>query len=314
MLANDQSQYTILGILGFLRLLLPVLLQYKSYDSHKIIEVYDVCLHLLYDNGHSIINASLDIIYIILNCTDGILKKYLTTSEHLEIVRKRKSLRNVIFNRNSTESKTNSRKSSAETIKNVNKFVKKKIDIDIIEQPHIYVVDAASNTNTTTTTTTADTTIKSLKMVDNDNGSVSNENIIANDTIEMEHITKMNKETFLDVKQQQQQLCESSDEKSLTFSDNEIDSFKSIDFGSNIAVSPTMSLKDKKSESKSLKSQKSTESIGSFINTLLSHPNTGKCFWFLCINTFLFVEYIKHIGNKYSMVDNARSVIVKLEF
>lgn len=214
-------------------------------------------MHLLYDNSHSIINASLDIINLILNCTDGILKKYLTSLEHLDIVRKRKSLRNVIFNRNSTESKTNSRKSSAETFKIQNKFEKTKMEIDIIAAT---VDDEAQHSPLKTTED------------DDDNGAGLKENVKVNDTIEMENRCKSNKELFLDVKEQQQH---ESDEKSLTFSDNEIDSFKSMDFGSNVTVSPTFSFKDKILETTSLNRQKSTESIGSFINTLL-HPNTGK--------------------------------------
>lgn len=71
----------------------------------------------------------------------------------------------------------------------------------------------------------------------------------------------------------------------LSCSDNELESFKNIGFEASNADSMTESPMGKpspiggarkKSDSFSLKSQKSTESIGSFFNSILSHSNAGK--------------------------------------
>lgn len=79
----------------------------------------------------------------------------------------------------------------------------------------------------------------------------------------------------------------------LSYSDNEMESFRSFDLHTtttSIAAhsdashdaaafkssSSSGSVHRKKSDTVSLKSQKSTESIGSFFNSILTHPNTGK--------------------------------------
>jgi hypothetical protein len=82
----------------------------------------------------------------------------------------------------------------------------------------------------------------------------------------------------------QQQLLRVED-ISLTPSDIENESFKSLEFdvgGSSKAGAEKPTGDDKEAETMSLRSQKSTDSIGSFFNSLLTHPNTGE--WNLVIS------------------------------
>lgn len=84
---------------------------------------------------------------------------------------------------------------------------------------------------------------------------------------------------------------QTTDDKALlTCSDIELDSFKTNDFidashdtdkgyDSSTMQSPVATSSQRKQsliDTVSLKSQKSTESIGSFFNSILTHPNTGR--------------------------------------
>lgn len=276
-LTKEYATNVIIGVLGFLRLLLPVLLQQDNCDFAKTIEIYDLCLHLLHDKSHSIINAALEVICIVLNEPRPKLKALLTTFEHVDIIRKRKSLKSMLFNRNLNESKTTSRKSSAETIKNVS-------------------YDKAKEKTPATSTTLQSKTQEQQPLDDNPN---VNKNKIEFGTMER-------KENYLRVKhgncQDATVAGAATTTTTTTDSDIEMDSFKSIEFDSEIAMSQSFTLshnddesfdggntdnavavlgdkppRRQKSDTTSLKSQKSTESIGSFINSLLSHSNTGKC-------------------------------------
>lgn len=292
-LTKEYAANVIIGVLGFFRLLLPVLLQQDNCDFAKTIEIYDLCLHLLHDKSHSIINAALEVICIVLNEPRPKLKALLTTDEHVDIIRKRKSLKSMLFNRNLNESKTTSRKSSAETIKNVS-------------------YDKAKEKSPTTTTTLQS---KELPLDDNPN---VNKNKIEFGTMERkENSLRVKHKNCLDA-------TVAGVAATTTDSDIEMDSFKSIEFDSEIAMSQSFTLshnddegvdggnvdnavavlgdkppRRKKSDTTSLKSQKSTESIGSFINSLLSHSNTGKCSHFLpgsCPLHFYFIIIVSVIS------------------
>lgn len=278
-LTKEYASNVIIGVLGFLRLLLPVLLQQDNCDFAKTIEIYDLCLHLLHDKSHSIINAALEVICIVLNEPRPKLKALLTTDEHVDIIRKRKSLKSMLFNRNLNESKTTSRKSSAETIKNA-------------------TYDKAKEYSPATTTTLQSKT-QEQPLADNPN---VNKNKIEFETMER-------KENYFRVKHRNcQDATVAGVAITTTDSDIEMDSFKSIEFDSEIAMSQSFTLshdegvdnaavgdkppRRQKSDTTSLKSQKSTESIGSFINSLLSHSNTGKCSHIssgFCVLYFYFI-------------------------
>ncbi|XP_017083196.2 LOW QUALITY PROTEIN: uncharacterized protein LOC108116020 [Drosophila eugracilis] len=136
LLLTDQQASSVLGALGLLRLLLPQLIRGYSADSHEdseslagkkqqqqqtttsdcrqIIEIYDYCLHLLstqHTANHAIINATLEVINGILQAldtpSDGQCSQSLGQSlrqllcnqqlQHNEYLRRRKSLKNQIF-------------------------------------------------------------------------------------------------------------------------------------------------------------------------------------------------------------------------
>lgn len=77
----------------------------------------------------------------------------------------------------------------------------------------------------------------------------------------------------------------------LSCSDNEFEPFKNMGFETtnfdSVGVSSPVGGVRKKLDSMSIKSQKSTESIGSFFNSILSHSNAGKL-----VNELLFLLYI----------------------
>lgn len=107
MLVSDFTMNTIIGAMGFLRVLLPRMLSSDRMDIqviHKVIEIYEICLHLLSDKNHSIINASLECVSVILSNAPIKLIDYLTNEnmKHMEILCKRKSLKNQIFRRKSS--------------------------------------------------------------------------------------------------------------------------------------------------------------------------------------------------------------------
>ncbi|EDV53310.1 uncharacterized protein LOC6555425 [Drosophila erecta] len=136
LLLTDQQANSVLGALGLLRLLLPQLIRGYPGDSHEdseslagqkqqqqqtttsdcrqIIEIYDYCLHLLstqHTANHAIINATLEVINGILQAVDAAsdgqcsqslgqsLRQLLCNQQlqHNEYLRRRKSLKNQIF-------------------------------------------------------------------------------------------------------------------------------------------------------------------------------------------------------------------------
>ncbi|KAJ6637731.1 Huntingtin [Pseudolycoriella hygida] len=197
-LTSDQSINAVIGLLGMLRLLIPELTSSRSCDFSKIIQILDVCLHLLQDKSHSIINASLEVILAILRCPEKSLKTLLTSRDHIEIIRRENSLRNLVFKKTGT--KVCSPKSN---------------EID----KHFFEMNSSRELE----------------------GSI------------------FSKDTQI------------LDEGCLSCTDIEMDSLISID-----STHDTENSK-KKSDTTSLKSQKSTESFGSFFNLLLSQSKpTGK--------------------------------------
>ncbi|GAB0090643.1 huntingtin [Sergentomyia squamirostris] len=65
MLRRKQTPESTVGVLGFTRLIVPVLLREKNCDFSKLLEVYEICLHYLIEtNNHSIINACLEVLYV----------------------------------------------------------------------------------------------------------------------------------------------------------------------------------------------------------------------------------------------------------
>lgn len=182
-----------------LRLLIPELTSKPNCDFFKIVQILDVCLHLLHDKSHSIINASLEVIHAIVRCSHKDLKRLLTSSDHIDIIRQEDSLRNLIFKR--TGNKIGSTKFN---------------EID----KHYFEMHSSRELE----------------------GS-----LFSKDT-------------------------QTLDEGCLSCTDIEMDSLKSID-----SSQETETVK-KKCDTTSLKSQKSTESFGSFFNSLLSQSKpTGKC-------------------------------------
>lgn len=103
----DQHANTIIGILGFLRQLVIVVIRGHSTDnkdnedfftSHKttsltnteeslqILEIYDYCLYLVSStplSQHSIINAALEVIHSILQCLEGLTNRDKKNNVHL---------------------------------------------------------------------------------------------------------------------------------------------------------------------------------------------------------------------------------------
>ncbi|KAH8250152.1 hypothetical protein KR026_006018, partial [Drosophila bipectinata] len=139
LLLSDQQTSSVLGALGLLRLLLPLLIrghhvddqedaeslagqqkqkqkqQTLTSDCRQIIEIYDYCLHLLSTQpttNHAVINATLEVINSILQAVDAAaeghnpgqslgqsLRQLLCNQQlqHNEYLRRRKSLKNQIF-------------------------------------------------------------------------------------------------------------------------------------------------------------------------------------------------------------------------
>lgn len=185
-----------IGLLGMMRLLIPELKQ--NCDVVKIIQILDVCLHLLHDKSHSIINASLEVIHAILRCSNKSLKTLLTSREHIDMIRQPDSLRNVIFKKSGNK---------------VSPSKSNEIDKHYFEMSSSRELEGS---------------------------------LFSKDT----------------------QIL---DEGCLSCTDIEMDSLKSID-----SSQETENTK-KRSDTMSLKSQKSTESFGSFFNALLSQSKpTGK--------------------------------------
>lgn len=101
-LVKDFKSNTIIGSLGLLRVLLPKILSAEVLEAcvaHKVIEVYEICLHLLGDKNHTIINASLECLCVVLTNSKPKLTNLLISDKHMEILCKKRSLKNQIFRR-----------------------------------------------------------------------------------------------------------------------------------------------------------------------------------------------------------------------
>ncbi|XP_049538102.1 huntingtin [Anopheles darlingi] len=109
-----QQPNTVLGVMGCFRGILPIVLQSCRVD--KAIETYDLCLHFLREGSHTTINATLEVLLIILNHVQPAVRKVLLSDQgdHRKMLLKRKTLKNSIFKINISESLLSSRKSSTD--------------------------------------------------------------------------------------------------------------------------------------------------------------------------------------------------------
>lgn len=100
-LVKDFTSNTIIGALGLLRVLLPKILSAEPCATHKVIEVYEICLHLLGDSNHTIINASLECLCVILTNSKPKFTNLLISDKliHMDILCKKRSIKNQIFRR-----------------------------------------------------------------------------------------------------------------------------------------------------------------------------------------------------------------------
>lgn len=221
MLIGDFTMSTIIGAMGFLRVLLPKMLAFDRIDIqviHKVIEIYEICLHLLNEKNHSIINASLECMSVILSSAPPTLGEYLINAnmKHMEVLCKRKTLKNQIFRRKSSTA-------SSEQLE---------------MRPHLFATPKATPTRKCVNTSA----------------------VIESDLLNETHIP--------------------FDDKSLLASDVETESLRATDTdGERGFDSParTPILKSKvPKDGGSLKASKSSDSVGSFFNTILAHSNTGK--------------------------------------
>lgn len=232
----------IVGALGFLRVLLPVVLAEKILEQcvvYKIIEIYEVCLHLLNNSNHTIINASLECLCTILSNSRPQLNELLLCNQlkHMDILSKKRSLKNQIVRR----------KSSTESVQLSN-----------ISKNQLFTPERA------------------FKLSPNRNFDRCNDKIDSkSDSNELDSPMKK-PSNLLDSSTSQ---ASSDDKALLTCSDIELDSFRTSDSDANKSTlsmkSPNKSEADS-ADSGTLTRQKSTDSIGSFFNTILTHSNTGK--------------------------------------
>uniref|UniRef100_A0A6B2E671 Huntingtin n=1 Tax=Phlebotomus kandelakii TaxID=1109342 RepID=A0A6B2E671_9DIPT len=192
-LVKQQSPESTVGVLGFIRLIVPVLLEEKNCDLSKLLEVYEICLGYLQDGAHSIINASLEVLNVMTLNPPTKWRKILTdiALASKEILLKKRGFINSI-------------------------------------------------------TIESDSSVPEQLIIEQ---SPDEENV---------HLKA-------------QLLCESIDSTSLlaSMSDVESESLKSMDIKTDFTETVGGG---QNSDTKSLKSQKSTDSIGSFFNSLLTNP------------------------------------------
>uniref|UniRef100_A0A182YG60 Uncharacterized protein n=1 Tax=Anopheles stephensi TaxID=30069 RepID=A0A182YG60_ANOST len=211
----QQQPNTVLGVMGCFRSILPIVL--RNCNVEKAIETYDLCLHFLREGTHTIINATLEVLLVILANVQPAVRKVLLSEhcEHRRMLLKRKTLKNSIFKINPSDSLMSSRKSSTDA-----------------RADHLLRPGSLPLTSTPT------------------------------------------------------KFALPTDDRSLaSASDIELDSLKSMDLDTENRIAPALQLECSgtldttasgtknsstpvASDTLSLKSQKSTDSIGSFINTL----------------------------------------------
>lgn len=227
-----------------------------------------MCLHFLQDSNHTIVNASLECVCIILENPKPALKRCLTNFRHVEVLRKKKTLKNLIFNR----------KSSASSIEIMKSITGSRIlgnQMSSSSTPKKVCGRTKANFNLAD-----DFEIDSGK---GGGGTRERDKMRKESLIEDE--LNLSKKTLDESTISTSSTLTANDDRALlTCSDIEIDSFRSVDsemydtcYDSTSMQSPSKSLHRGKSaaETSSLRSQKSTESIGSFFNSILSHSNTG---------------------------------------
>ncbi|XP_052866006.1 huntingtin [Anopheles cruzii] len=210
---------TILGVMGCFRGILPIVL--SSCRVEKAIETFDLCLHFLREGNHTIINATLEVLLIILANVQPAVRRVLRSEQfdHRKMLLKRKTLKNSIFKINVSESLISSRKSSTDA-----------------RSEHLLRPNSLPLTSTPT---------KFPPLID--------------------------------------------DRSLASASDIELDSLKSMDLDAECRAAPALQLDHSNihaedgvspaavaADSLSLKSQKSTDSIGSFFNTLLTSSNAAE--------------------------------------
>lgn len=264
---------------------------------HSIIEILEVCLHLLNDPSHTIINASLECICVIVNQPNANLKKLLNSKslEHNDILRNRKSLKNKIFNRklsassielSRTELSMTTTTSSAACQQPRGSSMKKlntagTISIDISGNMHS---ESGATSPTNAAAAMASSTKRSRSTTIDDSEKEKKRQEDFNENREDAQRCGLNASGDRVSSRLLAAVSGNDDKCLLSYSDNEMESFKSFDLDTSMNESAAATSspsaenvhRGKKSDSISLKSQKSTESIGSFFNSILSHPNTGK--------------------------------------
>ncbi|XP_058457032.1 huntingtin [Malaya genurostris] len=208
-LLKNQEQNAVLGVMACLRGILPIVLKNSSVE--RSVEIFDLVLHFLKDGSHSIINAALEVVSVILVNIPQAMGKLLLSNDldHRRILFKRKTLKNSIFKINLSDSILSSRKSSTDARMDCLKPDRRPSLLQVTSTP-----------------------------------------------------TKF----------------PSGDDKSLaSASDLDMDSFRSMEFDQSLQLTEDPKPKPGEADTVSLKSQKSTDSLGSFINTFLtSSSNAGE--------------------------------------
>uniref|UniRef100_A0A182SEX2 Huntingtin n=1 Tax=Anopheles maculatus TaxID=74869 RepID=A0A182SEX2_9DIPT len=110
----QQQSNTVLGVMGCFRAILPIVL--RNCNVEKAIETYDLCLHFLREGTHTIMNATLEVLLVILANVQPAVRRVLLSEhcEHRRMLLKRKTLKNSIFKINPSDSLLSSRKSSTD--------------------------------------------------------------------------------------------------------------------------------------------------------------------------------------------------------
>ncbi|XP_062702131.1 huntingtin [Aedes albopictus] len=113
-LIKSQDQNAVLGVLTCFRGIIPIVLRHSTVE--KSVEILDLVLYFLKDGNHSVVNAALEAIAVILNNLQPCAKKVLLSQdvEHRSWLLRRKSLKNSVFKINMSESLLGSRKSSTD--------------------------------------------------------------------------------------------------------------------------------------------------------------------------------------------------------
>uniref|UniRef100_A0A182PKS6 Huntingtin n=1 Tax=Anopheles epiroticus TaxID=199890 RepID=A0A182PKS6_9DIPT len=217
---QQQPNNTVLGVMGCFRAILPIVL--RSCSVEKAIETYDLCLHFLREGTHTVINATLEVLLVILANVQPAVRRVLMSEQcdHRRMLLKRKTLKNTIFKINPSDSLLSSRKSSTDA-----------------RSDHLLRPGSLPLTSTPTKF--------SLPIDDRSLASASD--------IELDSLKSMD----LDAAPAALQL----------------ESSVAHDAGTTIANTSTATAAP---DTLSLKSQKSTDSIGSFINTLLTTSNAAE--------------------------------------